>query len=138
MKPDSEALACGASSSGCDSRHTPRSFSSAWIEYLATNEKVAGSNPARSTLYILCRLIICPRGLTARIPPFQGGGAGSIPVGGTQASRVIFVAFGSWHGVMLFLVMVTNYLSLHRVAVILLLGYRYSYPSNSVDRVAAS
>ena len=102
VKPDSEALACGASSSGGDSRHTPRSFSSAWIEYLATNEKVAGSNPARSTLYILCRLIICPRGLTARTLPFQGGGAGSIPVGGTQASRVIFVAFGSWHGVMLF------------------------------------
>lgn len=73
-----------------------------------------------------------------RILPFQGSGAGSIPVGGTQASRVIFVAFGSWHGVMLFLVMVTNYLSLHRVAVIVLLGYRYSYPSNSVDRVAAS
>ena len=99
MKPDSEALACGASSSGCDSRHTPRSFSSAWIEYLATNEKVAGSNPARSTPCILSRLIICPRGLTARIPPFQGGGAGSIPVGGTQAPMAMVIAFGSRHGV---------------------------------------
>lgn len=73
-----------------------------------------------------------------RMPPFQGGGAGSSPVGGTQASRVIFVAFGSWHGVMLFLVMVANYLSLHRVAALCLVGCRYSYPSNSVDRVAAS
>ena len=38
----------------------------------------------------------------SRTPPFQGGEAGSSPVGGTQASRVMFVAFGSWHGVMLF------------------------------------
>lgn len=45
---------------------------------------------------------ICPRGLMVRILPFQGSGAGSIPVGGTQALRAIFVAFGSGHGVMLF------------------------------------
>ena len=31
-----------------------------------------------------------------------------------------------------------DFLSLHRVAVIFLVDYRYSYPSNSVDRVAAS
>ena len=42
-----------------------------------------------------------------RILPFQGRDAGSSPVGGTQASRVIFVAFGSWHGVMSIFVMVT-------------------------------
>ena len=47
--------------------------------------------------------IMPPSSRWFRIPPFQGGEAGSSPVGGTQALRVMFVAFGSWHGVMLFL-----------------------------------
>lgn len=95
--------------------------------------------PVYTGVALLYIYIICPRGLTARIPPFQGGGAGSIPVGGAQASRAMFVAFGSWHGVMLFLWSWSQFnLSLHRVAVIIILGYRYSYPSSSVDRAPAS